>query len=84
MRTQPTPCRFRAWRAAPGPITVNPRIVMALLAAGFATGCEAIFSGEEEGVGTVTVFGLNDITYPSFGSARRADTIRVERSVVVR
>jgi len=36
------------------------------------------------GVGTVTVFGLNDITYPSFGSRRQADTIRVERTVVVR
>lgn len=36
------------------------------------------------GVGTVTVFGLNDITYPSFGSDSRADTIRVERTVVVR
>lgn len=36
------------------------------------------------GVGTVTVFGLNDITYPSFGSSRRADTIHVERTVVVR
>lgn len=36
------------------------------------------------GVGTVTVFGLNDITYPSFGSSPQADTIRVERTVVVR
>ncbi len=36
------------------------------------------------GVGTVTVFGLNDITYPAFGSNRQADTIRVERTVVVR
>ena len=36
------------------------------------------------GVGTVTVFGLNAITYPSFGSSRRADTIHVERTVVVR
>lgn len=178
MRKEPTPCRSRAWWSAPSPITVNPWIAMALLAAGFATGCETIFSGEEEGevmatidfsrgapspdtvvvlvpdtvgagqsfpvtirtyygclleegrtqidvhgprldvtpymrtisrktgeicpdflgiadrivhlrftssgVGTVTVFGLNDITYPSFGSARQADTIRVERSVVVR
>lgn len=36
------------------------------------------------GVGTLTVFGLNEITYPAFGSNRQADTIRVARTVVVR
>ncbi len=175
MRTESTLWRSRARRSVPGLMTVKPWIVMAVLAAGFATGCEAVFSGEGEGevmatidfsrgapssdtavvrapetvgvrqsfpvtirtysgclleegrtqidvrgltaevtpfmrtipgvncpgflritdrivhlrftspgVGAVTVFGLNDITYPSFGSNRQADTVRVERSVVVR
>ena len=175
MRTESTLRRSRARRSLPGLITVNPWIMVAVLAAGSTTGCEAVFSGEEEGevmatidfshghpspdtavvrapdtvgvrqsfpvtmrtyssclleegrtqidvnglraevtpfmrtlpgvncadflrvtdriaylrftspgVGTVTVFGLNDITYPAFGSNRQADTIRVERTVVVR
>ena len=179
MRTESTLWRSRAWRSVRGLITVNPWIMVAGLAFGSTTGCEAVFSGEEEGevmatidfshghpspdtavvrtldtvgvrqsfpvtirtysgclleegrtqidvdglraevtpfmrtmpgtmpgvscpdflritdriaylrftspgVGTVTVFGLNDITYPARGSNRQADTIRVERTVVVR
>ena len=167
--------KFRGRTSVPGSPTVKPSIIVAVLAIGFATGCEAVFSGEgggevmatidfsrgypspdtaavrapdtvgvrqsfpvtmrtysgclleegrtksevnglsaevtpfmrtvpgvncpdflrvtdriaylrftSRGVGTVTVFGLNDITYPSFGSTRRADTIHVKRTVVVR
>ena len=172
MRTESTLWRLRAWRSLPSFVNVKRWMMVAVLTACFTTGCEALFSGEEEGevmatidfsrgglspdtimvrapdtigvsqsfpvtirtyygclleegrtridvrslraevtpfmrtipgrncatglrakdrtvhmrftsrgVGTVTVFGLNDITYPSFGSA---DTIRVERTVVVR